>query len=387
MVKVAGRSVEEFSMEMTMRLSGTLLKMEGAIQKATSALARCITEETLPRFGTDGSPIRAGKIKLTARERDPKEYQTPYGAVQVERYVYQSSRGGRIYCPREHQARITSGAAPRFASQFSHKYAQLNVLAVQVDLEQNHGRKAATSYIQNVAEWVGTIASAKEDDWVYALPVPDGPIATVAVSLDAMIPLVDSGNYREAMVTTLSFSDHAGERWHTPYLAAAPEVGRHAFLERLEREFLRASGHFSGGRLFATSGRAPAGRLAARTLPQAQTRPRCPQRAHRQGGTPLASRGPLRERARWRLQRLDRLQQSSPPDAPSCVHRRAPADRFGADRDGLHDPGQATPVRLRHALEDQRRRDRAQPLAPTHTVSPWTQFWQKIDQFGAECCV
>ena len=24
--------------------------------------------------------------------------------------------------------------------------------------------------------------------------------------------------------------------------------------------------------------------------------------------------------------------------------------------------------------------------ALTHTVGRWTQFWQKIDQFGAECC-
>jgi len=28
----------------------------------------------------------------------------------------------------------------RFAGQLSHKYAQLNVRAVQSDLEQNHGR-------------------------------------------------------------------------------------------------------------------------------------------------------------------------------------------------------------------------------------------------------
>ena len=63
------------------------------------------------------------------------------------------------------------GATPRFASQLSHKYAQLNVRAVQTDLEQNHGRSVAASYIQHVAEWVGTIALAKEEDWEYAMPV------------------------------------------------------------------------------------------------------------------------------------------------------------------------------------------------------------------------
>ena len=37
----------------------------------------CVTEEALKRFDTDGSPIRVGALKLTARGRDPKPYQTP----------------------------------------------------------------------------------------------------------------------------------------------------------------------------------------------------------------------------------------------------------------------------------------------------------------------
>ena len=151
-------------------------------------------------------------------------YQSPYGEVQVERYVYQSSRGGRIFCPLEHQGRIVRGATPRCASQISHRYAHLNVRAVQADLEQNHGRKVAASSIQNVAEWVGTVAIAKEEDWEYEMPALERPIATVVVSLDgAMIPMADSGGYREAMVGTLSCYDHEGERQHTLYLKVAPK--------------------------------------------------------------------------------------------------------------------------------------------------------------------
>ena len=131
MAQVVRRSGDEVTMEVTVRLSGSLLEMVEAILKATNALGRCATEEALGRFDADGSPIRVGETKLTARGRNPKEYQTPYGAVHVERYVYQTSRGGRIYCPLEHQARIVRGATPRFASQLSHKYAQLNVRAVQ----------------------------------------------------------------------------------------------------------------------------------------------------------------------------------------------------------------------------------------------------------------
>ena len=245
MATVVRRSGDEVTVEVTVRLSGSLLDMEGAIQEGTSAVGRCATEEALKRFDTDGSAIRVGEIKLTVRGRDPKEYQTPYGPVQVERYVYQSSRGGRIYCPLEHRARIVRGATPRFASQISHKYAQLNVRAVQADLAQNHGRTVAASYIQNVAQWVGTIAAAKEEDWEYDMPALDAPIATVVISLDgAMIPMADSAGWREAMVGTLSFYDGEGERRHTIYLAAAPEYGKQEFLQRMEREILRAKQHF-----------------------------------------------------------------------------------------------------------------------------------------------
>jgi len=167
----------------------------------------------------------------------------------VERYVYQSSRGGRIYCPLEHQGRIIRGATPRFASQLRHKYAQLNVRAVQTDLEQNHGRPVATSYIQNVAEWVGNIAAAKEEDWEYDLPKLSASISTVMVSLDgAMIPMADSAGDRDAMVGTLSFYDPEGERAHTIYLAAAPEYGKHEFDQRMTREIDRAKKHYPEAR-------------------------------------------------------------------------------------------------------------------------------------------
>lgn len=55
-----------------MRLAGSMLDMEAAIQEATNAVGCCIAEEALQRFDTDGSPMRIGALKLTARGRDPK---------------------------------------------------------------------------------------------------------------------------------------------------------------------------------------------------------------------------------------------------------------------------------------------------------------------------
>jgi hypothetical protein len=70
MAKVLSRSGSEVTV--TVRFEDSLLEMEAAIQEATNALGCCVTEEALKRFDTDGSPIRVGARKLTARGRDPK---------------------------------------------------------------------------------------------------------------------------------------------------------------------------------------------------------------------------------------------------------------------------------------------------------------------------
>jgi hypothetical protein len=56
--------------------------MEEAMQAATNAGGCCITKEALQRFDPDGSPIRVGALLPAARGRNPKVYQTPYGAVE-----------------------------------------------------------------------------------------------------------------------------------------------------------------------------------------------------------------------------------------------------------------------------------------------------------------
>lgn len=427
MAKVVGRSGDAVTVEVTVRLDGSLLGMEGAIQEAVNAVGRCATEEALKRFDTDGSPLRVGEIKLTARGRDPKEYQTPYGPVQVERFVYQSSRGGRIYCPLEHEARIVRGATPLFASQISHKYAQLNVRAVQADLEQNHGRTIATSYIQNVAEWVGTIATAKEEDWEYAMPALETPIATVGISLDgAMIPMADSAGYREAMVGTLSFYDDEGERQHTIYLAAAPEYGKSEFLQRLEREIRRAKQHFPAALYLGIADGAASnwrfleqhtdrqlidffhateyvGKIAQATYPQRQAESKrsqwqhehCKKLKHDDAALDLL----IGEAARLSQRRT--LSQTLREDVLSAwtyfTNHRHQMDYPGFVAEGLPIGSGVTEaackslVKQRLCASGMRWKNKGAKIvlslrALTHTTGRWTQFWQKIDQFGADCC-
>jgi hypothetical protein len=102
----------------------------------------------------------------------------------------------------------------------------------------------AISYIQRLAEAVGSVVQAKEEDWSYALPPLEAPVATVAVGLDGTCLLFGEGAWREAMVGTLAFYDAQGERQHTIYLGATPEYGKATFLERLEREIKRAKARY-----------------------------------------------------------------------------------------------------------------------------------------------
>ena len=150
------------TIQVTIKLNGSLLEIENTILDSCNEIDSLATTEALKKFDTDGSPIKLGDIKMTARDKDNKTNQTPYGSVQLERYVYQTSKGGKIYCPLEHNARIIRGATPKFAQQIAHKYANMNAPAVCRDLEENHHRTIVHSYLQDVSDWVEALPKPKK---------------------------------------------------------------------------------------------------------------------------------------------------------------------------------------------------------------------------------
>jgi hypothetical protein len=81
-----------------------------------------------------------------------KKYETPYGRIELERYVYQSSQGGKTYYQLEEDRRIIGQTTPKFAKQVSSKYGDLSARKVQKDLNENHGRKIGCNYIQSISE-------------------------------------------------------------------------------------------------------------------------------------------------------------------------------------------------------------------------------------------
>ncbi len=244
MAEIIARDGNEVTLQVTLKLSGSLLEMENVILDACNEVGCVATTEALRRFDTDGSPIKWGEVKMTARGKNNKTYQTPYGSIALKRYVYQSAKGGRIYCPLEQNARIIRHATPKFAQQISHKYAVMNAPSVCLDLEANHHRKIAHSYLQDVGDWVGSIAQAKEEVWTYETPPLDAAITTIAISLDGAYVLMREEGYREAMVGNLSLYDVTGKRQHTVYLGEAPEYGKGTFFKRLEREIATVKKHY-----------------------------------------------------------------------------------------------------------------------------------------------
>ncbi len=236
MAEIVVREGNELTLQVTVKLTGSLMDMERTILDGCNEMGSLATAEALQKFDTDGSPIKLGEVKMTVRDKTNKTYQTPYGGVLIQRNVYQSSKGGKIYCPLESKAQIIRGATPKFAQQISHKYANMNAPAVCQDLKENHHRKIAHSYLQDVSDWVGSIAQAKEEIWDYATPRLDKAISTIVISLDGAFILMREEGYREAMVGNISLYDVTGKRQHTIYLGEAPEYGKGTFLHRLEKE-------------------------------------------------------------------------------------------------------------------------------------------------------
>ncbi len=163
---------------------------------------------------------------MTSKGQVAKIYQTPYGDIEVARHVYQNSKGGQTYCPLDRAARIVITSTPRFAQIVSNKYATMASTQVKSDLADNHGRKVARSYLQNVSEKVGRIIQAKEENWHYATPKLEETIKTINIGIDGTTMLLCEDGYRETMVGTISLHNELGERCHTTYVGATPEYGK-----------------------------------------------------------------------------------------------------------------------------------------------------------------
>lgn len=233
---VVSRSHKSITVQVQISLEGSMLAMEESILEAVNGLGCIATEEALGYFDTDGSPLQIGDVKLTSKGLTPRDYQTPFGQITFARHVYQSSDGGRTFCPLDSQARILVSSTPRFAKIVAFKYADGGSANVCKDLEVSNGRIVARSFIQNLSEAVGSIALAHEESWTYTTPIPkDKCIDIVVIGVDGTCSHMCKDGWRETMVGSISLYS-AGERVHTTYIGAVPEYGKATFYERMDRE-------------------------------------------------------------------------------------------------------------------------------------------------------
>lgn len=242
--EISRRDGEAVTVSVTVRLDGSMLEAEEAIQEALNEAGMRLEQENLVRFDTDGSPIQVGPVRLTSKGQSPQVYETPFGPVSVERHVYQTAQGGKTYCPLENAARLILNATPRWAKIVSYKYASFGADSVVDDLRECNGRTLSNRYCKMLGDAVGTFAAAKEESWNYALPEFDRPVASASVGVDGTCMLLVDDGWRVAMTGTIALYDAQGERLHTIYLGATPEYGKEEFHARFVRELDRVKAQY-----------------------------------------------------------------------------------------------------------------------------------------------
>lgn len=219
----------------------SMLAQEQRLQEALNAVGREGARHLLTGFDTQGEPLLHAGRKWTSKGRIAKFYETPWGEVLLERHLYQHSGGGTTLCPLESRARIVGGTAtPHLARSLGHKYANANARAVVRDLEENHARKLAPSYVADIAQAIAEAAGAPVVEAnAHAAQSPRAEVKTAVLSLDGTCALFCEEGFKQCMVGTIALYDGAGERLETIYLGQAPQMGKAEFLDRLNSEWRR----------------------------------------------------------------------------------------------------------------------------------------------------
>jgi len=219
----------------------SLLAQEERLMEAINAVGRAGARHLLGGFDAPGQPLLQAGRKWTSKGKVAKIYETPWGAVVLPRHLYQHSGGGATLCPLETRARIVGGTAtPHLARSLGHKYANTNARAVVRDLEENHARKLAPSYVADIAQAIAAAAGQPiVEDHAHAPQSAPEQVASAVLGLDGTCALFCEEGFKQCMVGTIALYDGAGERLETIYLGQAPEMGQMQFLERLDREWER----------------------------------------------------------------------------------------------------------------------------------------------------
>lgn len=236
----------------------SMLAQEERLMEAINAVGRAAAAHVLAGFDAQGQPLLQAGRKWTSKGKVAKIYETPWGEVVLARHLYQHSGGGATLCPLETRARIVGGTAtPHLARTLGHKYANTNARAVVRDLEENHARKLAPSYVADIAQAIAEAAGQPivEENAHAAQSAPE-QVASAVLGLDGTCALFCEEGFKQCMVGTIALYDGAGERLETIYLGhlgQAPQMGKAQFLGRLDGEWQRVCQRYPKARRVALS--------------------------------------------------------------------------------------------------------------------------------------
>ena len=219
--KLIDQNGNRITVQFMVELTGQMLKDEQALQQSLNEAGQAAMVPMIKQFDTNGEPIRVNGVKHTVKSYAPQDYETAYGPVQLERYTYQTSKGGRAYVPLENDARMILNSTPRYSQMVSGKYARFGADAICEDLLECNGRRLSRNYAKKLSDFVGSIAQCYETEWEYDLPEWDRPVASVGIGLDGTCILMHNDGWREAMSGSIAFYDHQGERLHVLYVGVA----------------------------------------------------------------------------------------------------------------------------------------------------------------------
>jgi hypothetical protein len=148
---------------------------------------------------------------------------------------------------------VVRTATPLFARQAAFKLGVMNSTVALQDLAES-GRVIARSYLQDIATDVASVAVAKEMTWNYAPLAAEGAqVRTIGIGVDGTCVLFCDEGYRQVMVGTVALYDADGERLHTTYVAQAPERGKAAFYQKMDREISEITARFPHARVAAVA--------------------------------------------------------------------------------------------------------------------------------------
>ncbi len=243
-MKIIEQNNKTITIQFEVAISQSMIKTEESIRVALNNCGNEITKEVLSNFDTDGSSIKVNGKRYSSKGKISKKYQTPYGEININRHVYQSSDGGKTFCPLEKDARIIVGTTPVFAKQVSSKYADLSAKRVQIDFKNNHARDISREYIRRISEAVGLFVDSKVDKWNYTPPIEKQHVKTIGVGLDGTCMYLSQDGWRIAMVGTIALYDKNCERLHTQYVASPPEYGKEKFYRLFESDIKKIKKYY-----------------------------------------------------------------------------------------------------------------------------------------------